>query len=308
MAEEKNMTIREALSTALRDEMIRDERVFIMGEEVGVWGGTYAVTRGFYDEFGAKRVRDTPISEMVIAGAAVGAAMAGLTFSTGIAGGLLGGDFSLVRPSVQYRHYIPDKWLSGGHNIFAFNFQGQYIQSYHNSSVPFFDRFFIGGENTIRGFDIRSISPIAISSSPLYDPKGNPIIDLKTGLPQISEPIPTPVGGDTVGIFNFEYRIPIAGPLAVAAFFDAGIDRVTRKESLGTFASGTVEILGDANNKVRSSTGIEIQFTLPVVNAPFRLIFAHNPTRLDETVRIGTRNYNLKESANDIKFTVGRSF
>lgn len=72
------ITIREALSSALREEMRRDERVFIMGEEVGVWGGTYAVTRGFLDEFGAKRVRDTPISEMVIAGAAVGAAMYGL--------------------------------------------------------------------------------------------------------------------------------------------------------------------------------------------------------------------------------------
>jgi pyruvate dehydrogenase E1 component beta subunit len=75
---DKNITIREALSSALREEMIRDERVFIMGEEVGVWGGTYAVTRGFLDEFGARRVRDTPISEMVIAGSAVGAAMAGL--------------------------------------------------------------------------------------------------------------------------------------------------------------------------------------------------------------------------------------
>jgi pyruvate dehydrogenase E1 component beta subunit len=75
---EKVITIREALSAALREEMLRDERVFIMGEEVGVWGGTYAVTRGFLDEFGEKRVRDTPISEMVIAGAAVGAAMAGL--------------------------------------------------------------------------------------------------------------------------------------------------------------------------------------------------------------------------------------
>ncbi|WP_119068928.1 alpha-ketoacid dehydrogenase subunit beta [Aggregatilinea lenta] len=72
------ITIREALSAALREEMRRDERVFIMGEEVGVWGGTYAVTRGFLDEFGAKRVRDTPISEMVIAGAATGAAMYGL--------------------------------------------------------------------------------------------------------------------------------------------------------------------------------------------------------------------------------------
>jgi pyruvate dehydrogenase E1 component beta subunit len=58
--------------------MRRDERVFIMGEEVGVWGGTYAVTRGFLDEFGEKRVRDTPIAESVIVGAAAGAAMGGL--------------------------------------------------------------------------------------------------------------------------------------------------------------------------------------------------------------------------------------
>lgn len=72
------ITIREALSEALREEMLRDDRVFIMGEEVGVWGGTYAVTRGFYDEFGERRVKDTPISEMAIVGAGVGAAMNGL--------------------------------------------------------------------------------------------------------------------------------------------------------------------------------------------------------------------------------------
>lgn len=72
------MTYREAISAALREEMLRDENVFIMGEEVGVWGGTYAVTRGFYDEFGEKRVRDTPIAEMAIVGTAVGAAINGL--------------------------------------------------------------------------------------------------------------------------------------------------------------------------------------------------------------------------------------
>lgn len=75
---EKNIPMREALRAALREEMIRDERVFIMGEEVGAWQGTHRVTRGLMEEFGEKRVRDTPISEMVIAGAAVGAAMAGL--------------------------------------------------------------------------------------------------------------------------------------------------------------------------------------------------------------------------------------
>jgi len=74
----KSITMREAISQALWEEMERDERVFIMGEEVGVWGGTYAVTRGFYDHFGEKRVRDTPIAEAVIVGAAIGAALTGL--------------------------------------------------------------------------------------------------------------------------------------------------------------------------------------------------------------------------------------
>jgi pyruvate dehydrogenase E1 component beta subunit len=72
------ITMREAISQALWEEMERDESVFVMGEEVGVWGGTYAVTKGFYDHFGEKRVRDTPIAEAVIVGAAIGAALSGL--------------------------------------------------------------------------------------------------------------------------------------------------------------------------------------------------------------------------------------
>jgi pyruvate dehydrogenase E1 component beta subunit len=71
-------TYRDAIREALREEMIRDERVLIMGEEVGVWGGTYAVTRGFYGEFGDKRILDTPIAEEAIVGTAIGAAMGGL--------------------------------------------------------------------------------------------------------------------------------------------------------------------------------------------------------------------------------------
>ncbi|MGD8823264.1 MAG: alpha-ketoacid dehydrogenase subunit beta [Anaerolineales bacterium] len=72
------ITMREAISQAIWEEMERDNNVVILGEEVGVWGGTYAVTKGFYDHFGPERVRDTPISEGVIVGAANGAAMAGL--------------------------------------------------------------------------------------------------------------------------------------------------------------------------------------------------------------------------------------
>jgi pyruvate dehydrogenase E1 component beta subunit len=71
------ITMREAISQALMEEMDRDPAVFIMGEEVGVWGGTYAVTKGFYDKYGPERIKDTPIAENAIIGGAIGAAMVG---------------------------------------------------------------------------------------------------------------------------------------------------------------------------------------------------------------------------------------
>jgi pyruvate/2-oxoglutarate/acetoin dehydrogenase E1 component len=70
--------MREALNQALAEEMRRDERVFIMGEDVGVFQGAFKVTEGLLDEFGERRVRDTPISENTIVGTGVGSAMAGL--------------------------------------------------------------------------------------------------------------------------------------------------------------------------------------------------------------------------------------
>ena len=69
---------REAIRDALAEEMRRDPRVFVMGEDVGVYGGAYSATQGLMQEFGEERVRDTAISEMAITGAAVGAAMAGM--------------------------------------------------------------------------------------------------------------------------------------------------------------------------------------------------------------------------------------
>ena len=72
------ITMREAISQALWEEMERDQKVFILGEEVGVWGGTYAVTKGFLEHFGSERVRDTPIAESAIVGAAIGSALGGL--------------------------------------------------------------------------------------------------------------------------------------------------------------------------------------------------------------------------------------
>jgi pyruvate dehydrogenase E1 component beta subunit len=72
------LTYRDALNQALREEMHRDESVFLMGEEVGVYQGAYKVSRGLLEEFGARRVVDTPITELGFAGVGVGAAMVGL--------------------------------------------------------------------------------------------------------------------------------------------------------------------------------------------------------------------------------------
>src|SRR5580658_10730878 len=72
------MRYREALGAALREEMLRDERVVLMGEDIGVFGGAFKVTEGLLEQFGERRVRDTPISENTIVGVGVGAAMAGL--------------------------------------------------------------------------------------------------------------------------------------------------------------------------------------------------------------------------------------
>jgi pyruvate/2-oxoglutarate/acetoin dehydrogenase E1 component len=72
------MTYLQAISSALRDEMRADERVFLMGEDIGVFGGAFKVTDGFFEEFGTDRVMDTPLAESAIVGTAIGAAVVGM--------------------------------------------------------------------------------------------------------------------------------------------------------------------------------------------------------------------------------------
>jgi 2-oxoisovalerate dehydrogenase E1 component beta subunit len=78
MSELRETTYLEAIRQAMAEEMRRDDRVFILGEDVGVYGGAFKITEGFLDEFGPDRVIDTPISEAAIVGAAIGAAHMGL--------------------------------------------------------------------------------------------------------------------------------------------------------------------------------------------------------------------------------------
>ena len=74
----RTITSRDALREAIREEMRRDERVYILGEDIAGYGGTYSVTKGLFEEFGEKRVKDTPLAEEVIVGTAIGSALGGL--------------------------------------------------------------------------------------------------------------------------------------------------------------------------------------------------------------------------------------
>ena len=74
----RRITFREAVREGIREAMLKDPRVFLMGEDVGHYGGCFAVTRGLLEEFGPERIRDTPLSESVIVGAGIGAALGGM--------------------------------------------------------------------------------------------------------------------------------------------------------------------------------------------------------------------------------------
>ena len=103
------ITYREAVARALR-EALEDERVFIMGEDVGSYGGAFAVTRGFLEQYGPERIRETPIAESVISGAGAGAAMAGLRPIVE----LMTINFSLLAMDQIINHAAKVRYMSGG--------------------------------------------------------------------------------------------------------------------------------------------------------------------------------------------------
>jgi pyruvate dehydrogenase E1 component beta subunit len=124
------MTIRDALNAALREEILRDENVFIMGEEVAQYDGAYKVTRGLWTEFGDKRVVDTPITELGFGALGVGAAMAGLrpviefmTFN-----------FSILAADQIINHAAKMLYMSGGQFNIPIVFRGPNGSAYQVSS------------------------------------------------------------------------------------------------------------------------------------------------------------------------------
>lgn len=219
------------------------------------------------------------------------------------AGSFLQGNVNMIEPTLDVKYFR--RGLLKGHVIGA-HFLGRFVTGYSGRVAPPFNRFYMGGENDIRGFDIWGISPIAYipsrASVPLLNSDGSARqqrvlnADGSQSFVTVTREIPTYQlifpGGDTQGVGNVEYRIPIVGPLTLAFFFDAGLNKISRPGQLSLNTDRLTElnsafpqasfgrnaVIATGTTKPRTSTGIEFQIMMPVVNAPFRLYWAYNPT------------------------------
>jgi outer membrane protein insertion porin family len=230
-----------------------------------------------------------------------------LTLTTDFAG--LGGNTKYIKPSIEAVTF----WKQNTRMSLGVRGQVEYIRAYGGTTdLPIFEKLFMGGEYTIRGFDLRTIGPS----------------DLATGLV---------LGGNKSLLFNAEQIFSIAGPVRLILFYDAGQVRDTGqkfafKEDIQEIVTPPVPLLYDpfqgitlsactaqpdgtckvAANQIittgqrsafKTSTGAEIRFFMPVLNVPFRLIFAYNPQRggvLDNTLR--------QQKAFQFRFAVGTTF
>jgi outer membrane protein insertion porin family len=220
--------------------------------------------------------------------------------SVGYAG--VGGNVNTVEPTIDLKYFRSG--FKRGH-VIGMHMLARFLTGYGGKVAPPFSRYYTGGENDIRGFDIWGISPIVFLPSSatvnILNADGTQrvqkqIIGGQTSFVNSTMTIPTYQltfpGGDTNVITNFEYRIPIFGPVVLAAFVDAGIDklslpgqlklnpgRIDQLNSQFPYASFSGRAyIAPGTQKIRTSTGLELQVLMPVVNAPFRLYWAYNPT------------------------------
>jgi outer membrane protein insertion porin family len=231
-----------------------------------------------------------------------------LFISTTFAGSFLGGNVNTIQPVIEGKYFKPAPWHKS--NILAFHLLASMITGYGGKEIPPFSRTYIGGEQDIRGFQIWGISPIAFIPSEASVNVLNNDGSQRTALVKNSYGVLVPTnvtmnapiyqlafpGGDTHVVGNFEYRIPIFGPVVLAIFADAGINRILRPGELTMDPSRiaylnneypTAGFQGKAivypgTQAPRMSTGLELQVLLPVVQAPFRVYWAYNPLLVRE--------------------------
>lgn len=335
----------------------------------------------------------------------------GLSF----AGGVLGGDVRTISPSIEYKYFRPVfRAETGKPHVFGMRFLAGHVRSFgvplttqslsFVGGIPITERYFLGGENDIRGYNALSISPVsrydyfrstrnvtarvANSSGELEEvtdgsihpsvlraytfdapeggcgeqPSANCNVARIVRYDEDGNEIPfyTAVGGDTKLLFNFEYRVPLGGPVSLASFLDIGavfnarryrdqvvttnyVDQTITPEGVIVNSSGVIatrdeldsaqpwngdlptgfrriylqgesrsfnllRLSQNANTfleNMRASLGLELRVQVPMINVPFRLIFAYNPNANPD---ITDPRVLSVERRTVVRFSIGRTF
>lgn len=159
------------------------------------------------------------------------------------AGTFLGGAIDLIKPQLEFTYYHPILGRGPKAHVIGFHAQYQLVKAINGSVIPYWEKFFLGGERSIRGYEVYSIGPRNANGYNL--------------------------GGEKSVVFNAEYIIPVGGPLYVIAFYDVG----------NSIPYGDKLKFKD----MYSSMGIEARLFIPALRVPFRLIFAYNNKKIYST-------------------------
>ncbi len=246
-------------------------------------------------------------------------------YSLSFTGGPIGGNVNTITNVGELKYFHP---INKRRNAIGVRVLGGFTTGYGGKEVPPYSRFYLGGENDLRGFDIRAVSPVTyipnvvnqsisfLSNNPSLPQGANCFLGRCTfAVPTLVKTITFP-GGDTQGVMNLEYRIPIAGPVAMSLFNDIGTVGVIRKGALQLSASGVdninsqfqlvnqqaqLQLASGTNFKLRDSMGVEFIVNLPIVQAPFRIYYAYNPLRIHHTLYAPTAQINGPNLAKQCK-------
>lgn len=238
-----------------------------------------------------------------------------LFYSVGIEG--LGGNARSITQVFDAKCFRP---VNHKRNVLGFHLLTAFTTGYGGVEPSPYQRFFTGGDDSVRGFDIRTISPITfvpVASNTsvtfnvpgILNGSGSPI-SRTIGVPLLTYTIVYP-GGDTQAVGNAEYRIPLVGPVSMSLFFDAGINGILRRSQLKLDSAGlaqlrstfpntsitdSLQLAPGSNFAPRTSTGVEFIVQLPIVQAPFRIYWAFNPDLYSHTVIAPNGTFYLSDS------------
>jgi outer membrane protein insertion porin family len=214
-------------------------------------------------------------------------------YSLSFTGGPIGGNVNTITNTGEFKYFHP---INHRRNAIGVRFLGGFTTGYGGKEVPPYSRFYLGGENDLRGFDIRAVSPVTYIPNTVNQTVS--VSGRALNVPVLLKSITFP-GGDTQGVMNLEYRIPIAGPVAMSLFNDIGTVGVLRRGGLLLAPSGIeninqmfplanqqaqLQLAPGTNFKLRDSAGIEFIVNLPIVQAPFRIYYSYNPLRIHQTL------------------------